>query len=109
RLGRRRRGDGGGPSRPPPVGSSVPPRVDRHRPRPPPARQLPRPDGGAMRAVRRIDCAVGPEHAFAALYKESPSAFWLDSSSAANGGRFSFMGDASGPLGATIAYDVEAG
>jgi para-aminobenzoate synthetase len=61
-----------------------------------------------MTLVRRIDGLVDPERAFVALYKESPNAFWLDSSSPANGGRFSFMGDASGPLAATITYDVDA-
>ncbi len=62
-----------------------------------------------MRLVRRIERWVDPGRAFATLYRDSPSAFWLDSSRAGEGARFSFMGDASGPLGATIAYDVEAG
>jgi para-aminobenzoate synthetase len=61
-----------------------------------------------MTIVRRIDSAIDPERAFLALYKESPNAFWLDSSSPANGGRFSFMGDATGPLASTVTYDVEA-
>jgi para-aminobenzoate synthetase len=63
---------------------------------------------GLTLAVRTLDQAIDAGHAFADLYSESPSAFWLDSSSSANGGRFSFMGDASGPLGATIAYDIDA-
>jgi para-aminobenzoate synthetase len=53
-----------------------------------------------------LDHPVDPERAFAALYGESEEAFWLDSSSPANSTRFSFMGDASGPLGATITYDL---
>ncbi len=62
-----------------------------------------------MTLVRRIEHLVDPEQAFAALYRDSPNAFWLDSSRTGDGARFSFMGDASGPLGATITYDVEAG
>jgi para-aminobenzoate synthetase len=61
-----------------------------------------------MTTVKRIDLPVEPERAFAALYGNSRSAFWLDSSRPGAGARFSFMGDASGPLGATIAYDVDA-
>jgi para-aminobenzoate synthetase len=61
-----------------------------------------------MTVVKRIDHLLDPERVFAALYGDSPNAFWLDSSSADNGGRFSFMGDPSGPLGATIAYDLDA-
>ncbi|MFK8000686.1 MAG: aminodeoxychorismate synthase component I [Polyangiales bacterium] len=44
-----------------------------------------------------------PETAFDALYAQSPSAFWLDSSSAERS-RYSFMGDASGPLALTLHY-----
>jgi para-aminobenzoate synthetase len=62
-----------------------------------------------MTLVRRIEQAVDPGLAFVALYRDSSSAFWLDSSRTGEGARFSFMGDASGPLGATITYDVEAG
>jgi para-aminobenzoate synthetase len=46
--------------------------------------------------------------AFVALYGDSTSAFWLDSSLTGENGRFSFMGDACGPLGATVSYDVGA-
>jgi para-aminobenzoate synthetase len=62
-----------------------------------------------MRPRHRVVPWVDPVGAFAALYRDSPIAFWLDSSRPAEGARFSFMGDASGPLAATIAYDVEAG
>ncbi len=59
-------------------------------------------------AVRRTDWC-DPASAFTALYGESRSAFWLDSSRPGPGARFSFIGDASGPLAATILYDVAAG
>ncbi len=61
-------------------------------------RRLSAGSGGALDSART----------FEALYGESEAAFWLDSSSPANGGRFSFMGDASGPLGATVTYNVIA-
>ncbi|WP_018686113.1 aminodeoxychorismate synthase component I [Actinokineospora enzanensis] len=56
-------------------------------------------------AVRRT-LAVTAEEAFAALYRDSPHAFWLDS---AVRGRFSFLGDASGPLARVATADVRAG
>lgn len=59
--------------------------------------------------VRRIDALPDPERAFAHLYGESVRAFWLDSSAAGERGRFSFMGDDQGALGAFVTYDVEAG
>ncbi len=59
--------------------------------------------------TRRLDGPHDPEQAFVSLYGESHSAFWLDSSRPGNGSRFSFMGDDSGPLGATVSYDVDAG
>jgi len=62
-----------------------------------------------MRLLHRTEPWTEPARAFAALYRDSPSAFWLDSSRPEKGARFSFMGDASGPLGATISYDVAAG
>jgi para-aminobenzoate synthetase len=60
--------------------------------------------------VKKLDAEIDPELAFVELYGESENAFWLDSGR--GGGeraRFSFIGDASGPLAATIAYDVELG
>ncbi|MEZ5079015.1 MAG: aminodeoxychorismate synthase component I [Solirubrobacterales bacterium] len=59
--------------------------------------------------VRRLEALPDPEQAFAALYGESEDAFWLDSARSGEGVRFSFMGDASGPLASVIAYDVTAG
>ncbi len=60
-------------------------------------------------AVRRLNWLPDPECAFAHIYGASPSAFWLDSSAAGERGRFSFMGDGEGPLGAVVSYDVELG
>jgi para-aminobenzoate synthetase len=64
--------------------------------------------GGLVLRWRRLDGSPDSARAFEALYGDSPDAFWLDSSLAGGGARFSFMGDASGPLGATISYDVGA-
>ncbi len=58
--------------------------------------------------VERLDMTVDPEQAFVSFYGESENAFWLDSSRVDAGVRFSFMGDDSGPLGATITYEVGA-
>ena len=59
--------------------------------------------------VRRLDVLHDAERAFAHLYGDSPNAFWLDSSLAGERGRFSFIGDGSGPLGAVVSYDVTTG
>jgi para-aminobenzoate synthetase len=71
------------------------------------------PDGGEESdtaltavAVRRLDALPDPEVAFVSLYRESEHAFWLDSSRPGNRGRFSFMGDASGPLSQVIKHRV---
>jgi para-aminobenzoate synthetase len=53
--------------------------------------------------VRRLDLIASAEETFAALYGASEAAFWLDSGS---GGRFSFMGDDSGPLARVAQYSV---
>jgi para-aminobenzoate synthetase len=58
--------------------------------------------------VRRLAGGRDPEAAFRALYADSTVAFWLDSSRSGPDARFSFMGDASGPLAARVAYDVGA-
>jgi len=60
-----------------------------------------------MLLARRLDSLPDPESVFVHLYGASPNAFWLDSSSRGERGRFSFIGDASGPLGAVVTYDVE--
>jgi para-aminobenzoate synthetase len=79
-----------------------------------------RPDAGALRTpatngsplqlrVKRLDAPHDTERAFVHLYGTSPDAFWLDSSMLDGRARFSFMGDAAGPLGATISYDAGSG
>jgi para-aminobenzoate synthetase len=58
--------------------------------------------------VRRLDLLPDAESAFVHLYGSSRNAFWLDSSAAGERGRFSFIGDSEGPLGAVVTYDVQA-
>jgi para-aminobenzoate synthetase len=74
-------------------------------------REMGRPTGRAKLAlrVRRLDTLHDPERTFVHLYGDSRSAFWLDSSRVDDRARFSFIGDAAGPLGATISYDVATG
>jgi para-aminobenzoate synthetase len=64
--------------------------------------------GRLILCTQRLDAAPGAEAVFAALFTDSRSAFWLDSARPGAGARFSFIGDASGPLGATVTYDVGA-
>ncbi len=59
--------------------------------------------------VERLDALPDPEAVFVALYGESESAFWLDSSRPGARGRFSFMGDASGPLAEVVTYELGEG
>ncbi|HWO66697.1 MAG TPA: chorismate-binding protein, partial [Umezawaea sp.] len=59
--------------------------------------------------VRSLDAHPDPEAAFTRLHGSSPDAFWLDSSRTGERGRFSVMGDASGPLARTATFDVFAG
>ncbi len=59
--------------------------------------------------ARRLETLPDAESAFLHIYGRSPNAFWLDSSALGERGRFSFMGDSEGPLGALVTYDVEAG
>jgi para-aminobenzoate synthetase len=59
------------------------------------------------RAVSAASAArADAETIFASLFASSPECFWLDSSS---GGRFSFLGDGSGPLSETLTYRVGSG
>ncbi|MEU0505034.1 aminodeoxychorismate synthase component I [Nocardia sp. NPDC005998] len=54
-----------------------------------------------------IERAIDTEAAFVRLYGDSPTAFWLDSEHVEPGlDRFSFLGDASGPLAEVIRYRV---
>jgi para-aminobenzoate synthetase len=56
---------------------------------------------------RRLDLALDPEVVFDACYRDSAYSFWLDSSRpGAPQGRFSFMGDAAGPLARVVTADV---
>ncbi|MFD0203460.1 MULTISPECIES: aminodeoxychorismate synthase component I [Saccharothrix] len=75
---------------------------------PPPA--VPPAAGGVREVlVRRVDVHPSPEDVYAALYGASRDAFWLDSSLVGARGRFSVMGDASGPLARVATYDVWTG
>ncbi len=53
--------------------------------------------------TRRLEWTCEPEDAFAALYRSSSEAFWLDGGADS---RFSFMGDAAGALARTVYYDA---
>ncbi|MGW4891645.1 aminodeoxychorismate synthase component I [Kitasatospora sp. NPDC004240] len=58
--------------------------------------------------TRTIPTAIDTEQAFGALYRGAPDAFWLDSSLVEPGrSRFSFLGDASGPLSEVVRHRVE--
>ncbi|HKT83560.1 MAG TPA: aminodeoxychorismate synthase component I [Solirubrobacterales bacterium] len=61
-----------------------------------------------MSFVRRLDLLPDPESAFVRLFGASANAFWLDGNDGERG-RFSFMGDAGGPLAATVTYDIDSG
>jgi para-aminobenzoate synthetase len=66
--------------------------------------------GGERRLLaRRLDFLADAERAFVHIYGASENAFWLDSSAAGERGRFSFLGDSEGPLGAVVTYDAGAG
>ncbi|HEX7279612.1 MAG TPA: hypothetical protein VF255_08335, partial [Solirubrobacterales bacterium] len=56
--------------------------------------------------VRRLGAFPDPEALFISLYGESDHAFWLDSSRPGNHARFSFMGDASGPLAEVVLHEA---
>ncbi|HWO83905.1 MAG TPA: chorismate-binding protein, partial [Solirubrobacterales bacterium] len=68
-----------------------------------------RPVGGVAMVARRLHVLPDPEAAFVSLYGESDHAFWLDSSCPGARGRFSFMGDASGPLAQVITHEAGEG
>lgn len=57
--------------------------------------------------VTRIDRAIDTEAIFAELYSTAKQSFWLDSEHVEPGlDRFSFLGDAHGPLAETVQYQV---
>jgi para-aminobenzoate synthetase len=60
-------------------------------------------------AVRRLDGHVDAERVFVSLFGEGENAFWLDSSRAGERGRFSFMGDASGPNAEVVLHEAGEG
>lgn len=61
-----------------------------------------------QRAV--LERPIDTESAFVQLYANSPTAFWLDSEHVEPGAdRFSFLGDASGPLAEVLRYRVGEG
>jgi para-aminobenzoate synthetase len=64
---------------------------------------------GLTLRVKRIDAVHDAERAFSHVYGASHQAFWLDSSLVDERARFSFMGDAAGPLGTMITYDAFEG
>ncbi|HSS43636.1 MAG TPA: aminodeoxychorismate synthase component I [Solirubrobacterales bacterium] len=59
--------------------------------------------------VQRLDALPESEAAFSSLYGESEYAFWLDSSRPGERGRFSFMGDASGPNAELLLHNAGEG
>ncbi|MET9025688.1 aminodeoxychorismate synthase component I [Nocardia sp. NPDC004168] len=84
------------------------------------AAQLERPagrtgfDGTVPRTFRLqrafLERPIDTESAFVQLYANSPTAFWLDSEHVEPGAdRFSFLGDASGPLAEVLRYRVGDG
>jgi para-aminobenzoate synthetase len=59
--------------------------------------------------VHHLDAHPDPETTFISIYRESEYAFWLDSSRPGERGRFSFMGDASGPNAEVLLHDAGEG
>ena len=69
-----------------------------------------RPAAVLQLAVGMLPVAVDTEAAYRELWESSPSCFWLDSSRVERGlSRFSFLGDAAGPLGEVLTYRVTDG
>jgi para-aminobenzoate synthetase len=69
-------------------------------------RDLTRPASRLRLVSRTVPTRADAETIFAALYDRARQCFWLDSSA---GGRFSFLGDGSGPLSETLTYRVGTG
>jgi para-aminobenzoate synthetase len=59
--------------------------------------------------ARKLDALPDPEAAFVSIYGASEHAFWLDSSRPGPRARFSFMGDASGPLAEVVRHNAREG
>ncbi len=65
---------------------------------------------GWMLRHRVLERAIDTEAIFLRLHRDSPTAFWLDSEHVEPGSaRFSFLGDAGGPLAEVVRYRVGAG
>jgi para-aminobenzoate synthetase len=77
----------------------------------PARRQRRAPEPARLRVLtRRVRAEVPTERVFEEMYRHSAYAFWLDSSRPGPGtGRFSFMGDAAGPLARVVRADVWTG
>lgn len=79
-------------------------------PRPATAGPLPRPVRRLRVLTEELPTGWDAETAYDRLFRGNPYAFWLDSSSPdAGAGRFSMMGDASGPLARVARADVWSG
>lgn len=64
------------------------------------------PSAGYRVSVRSLTTWQDPEAVFVSLYSQQRPSFWLDSSQTGpGGGRFSFMGDGSGPHSLQVEYD----
>ena len=64
---------------------------------------------GVALAVRHLATLPDPEAAFVSLFGDSEHAFWLDSSRPGERGRFSFIGDTSGPNAEVLRHDAGKG
>ncbi len=60
-------------------------------------------------AVRKLDTFPDPEATFVSIYGASEHSYWLDSSRPGPRARFSFMGDASGPLAEVVRHNARQG
>jgi para-aminobenzoate synthetase len=56
--------------------------------------------------TRKLTLDITADVVFDALYRDAGYAFWLDSGSTGGPDRFSFLGDASGPLARVVTADV---
>ncbi|MGW3323552.1 aminodeoxychorismate synthase component I [Streptomyces virginiae] len=78
-----------------------------------PAAPAPAPSAGTRRLrvlTHELPTGWDAERAYDLLFRRNPYSFWLDSSRPdATGGRFSIMGDASGPLARVARADVWSG
>ncbi len=79
-------------------------RAERTEPITLPRASPPPPTGTLL--VERLVTTLSAEDVFDACYRDSSHAFWLDS---AAGGRFSFLGDSSGPKARVVTADVWTG